>query len=672
MPITPEQKARAESTQRTAARDPSVQVRLLAGPGTGKSFAIEERVRWLLQDEGHAAERIAVVSFTRASAAELRERILDYCQKHGVPNGPRVQVSTLHSLALKSLRKGGFLSQYPVEPLVLDDWELENILDPEFGHASSISSKPRREAVRRQHEAFWSTGTWNPANYIAPTPPISQAELLQFSGFLSSRSQVYSCVLPGEIIRQCVDKASAGVCDLVSLLDLRYLIVDEYQDLNPCDLEFVDILVRGGVRVFVAGDDDQSIYSFRYAAPVGLQEFLSRYATAVDHSLNECFRCTPEILQAAYTLVEGFPDPKRLPKHITSLYAGAAPPLQGRMHRWELPGARVEARAVAESCRDLINAGIHPSQIMVLLSNSRALAAPIAEELTRLSVPFEEPRPEPFSETPEGRLGMAILRSIMDLDDYVALRTLLGARPGTGVATCASIAEAITSNNLNLRQVLTMGVPDGVFQGRPLKAITETRRLLALINGLTPDDLLGASRAKLVQAFSAYLGGDSASVWSSETDKLPDGMRLGELLVYISLPPSPQRDLMLAKVHARLQIEAPEASGAGIRIMTMHGAKGLSSQIVFIPGLEEAMLPGQNRAPYAGLVNEGARLLFVSITRARLACIVSFARRRTVNGTTRGQTPSRYCTALGGAFVRRTAGLSPSEVQEIAADTANL
>jgi len=106
--------------------------------------------------------------------------------------------------------------------------------------------------------------------------------------------------------------------------------------------------------------------------------------------------------------------------------------------------------------------------------------------------------------------------------------------------------------------------------------------------------------------------------------------------------------------------------------MTMHGAKGLSGKIVFVPGLEEEILPGPWRQPYPGLVLEAARLLYVSITRARAACIISYARTRIVHGQFGNQTPSRFATSLGGPFVARTSGLNAVEVGHITNEMSHL
>lgn len=195
MAITAAQIQAAQAIQHAAAHDTASQVRVVAGPGTGKSFTIEERVCWLLA-QGVAPEQVCAVSFTRASALDLRRRVQSYCLQNGQPTVTRVRVSTLHALALRTLRAAGLLTAYPADPLVLDSWELETIFDAEFGNIRGLG-KTRCEEIRREHEAFWSTGQWGPPNYIPPNPAISGAERNDFQQFHTPRTQTYSCVLPG-------------------------------------------------------------------------------------------------------------------------------------------------------------------------------------------------------------------------------------------------------------------------------------------------------------------------------------------------------------------------------------------------------------------------------------------------------------------------------------------
>lgn len=671
MPITQAQIQAAQTLQHAAAHDPAAKVRVVAGPGTGKSFAIEERVRWLLA-QGVLPEGIYAVSFTRASALDLRRRIQSYCTQNGQPTVTRVRVCTLHSLALRTLRTAGLLTAYPAEPLVLDTWELENIFDAEFGHLNRKGST-RCEEIRREYEAFWSTGIWGPPNYIPPSPPISTEERSQFQAFHEPRTQTYSCVLPGEIVRKCVSHMRVGTLDPVSILNLAHLIIDEYQDLNPIDLEFVDLMGSLGSNLFVAGDDDQSIYAFRYASPNGIQNFLTKYPEAGRHTLSDCFRCTPSVLSTGQSIIQRNPCPNRILKTHVSLYASSIPPVQGIVHRWKYPSGVAEARAVAESCRDLIQAGIPPHDILVLLSNQRVLTSALATAFRTAGVAFEPPRGESFLDSETGRLILALVRIICDRNDFIAHRIILGLMHGVGTGTCNRIAQSVIENNLNYRNVFYQVYPD-TFSGRARTALNRAQAICCRLATWLPSDSLAQRTVEISGIVTEALGAIYAQVWQDYTTSLPSGITLEELRDHLWTDSDEQQSAILQAVYTRLHQPVP-AGGLlppRVRVMTMHGAKGLSASVVFIPGLEEEILPGPWRQPFPGLVLEAARLLYVSVTRARAACILSYSRTRIVNGVFYGSAPSRFCPQLAGRFSDKTEGLSSAEVHDIARDFLNL
>jgi DNA helicase II / ATP-dependent DNA helicase PcrA len=666
MPIPPHAVAAAQAVQHRAAQDPSNAVRLIAGPGTGKSSSIEQRVYWLLTQQV-APRRIFVVSFTRASTRDLRDRVRRYCEAKGQAGAVDVQVSTLHSLALRTLRRAGLLGRYPADPLVLDDWELTNIFDPEFGENTGINSKRRREQIRYYHEAYWSTGVFLPPNYLPPDPPISDRESTLFLNFHGPTSQVYSCVLPGEIIRQCVHEMDAGHINPVELLQIEHLIVDEFQDLNPMDLNFVDGLVTGGASVFIAGDDDQSIYSFRFANPSGMQTFPARHAGTSSHMLDECFRCMPEVLNTAAWLMLHFGAPHRIPKNLTSLYRHCAPASQGHVHRWRFLNGTTEARAVAQSCAALIQGGLSPADILILLDHQPALSPGISDELTAVNVPFDAGQSDDISDTSAGRLALALLRIVGNGNDYVAHRTVLGVRRGVGVGTTDRIRTAVVHNNLNYRDLFYHPLPPGVFTGRTLAALTSARDVCNQLAQWDDADALAVRAADFQALINQAVGADEATAWQQFVATMPQEITLKELRDVLWAANDEQRCAVITAVYERIQQPMPEQNiiPPRVKVLTMHGAKGLSAPVVFIPGLEDQLLPGPRRAAYPGLILEAARLLYVSITRARTTCIASYASRRFINGRTQTHIASRFAAHIGGAFVNRGQALTVPEVQLI-------
>lgn len=681
MAITQQQIQIAEAKQHTAAHDSSPQVRLVAGPGAGKSFAIQERIRWLLQ-RGVPPDSIYVVSFTRAAALDLRRRVHNYCQVNGQPAGNQVSVSTLHSLALRTLRTAGLLTAYPADPLVMDKWELEKVFDAEFsrasgyvpGHAEAGYTPSRCEEIRREHEAFWGTGQWGPPNYIPPDPPITDTERMAFRNFHGPRTQTYSCVLPGEIVRKCVEHMAAGVLDPAALLGIQHLVVDEFQDLNPSDLEFVDRLIAADVTTFVAGDDDQSIYSFRFASPAGIQSFTTRYPEAGDHELGDCFRCTTHVLEAAKALIAAYPGPNRIPKRLTSLYETANPPEAGVVHRWRIASGIYEARAIAESCSELVRNGVPPREILILISHRPALLRTLTKALEAANVDFEPPRADSFIDTRSGRYIYALLRVVCDTNDYVAHRLILGLRPYVGPGICNSIAESVIASNLNFRDIFYQPLPAGVFAGCQLTALNHARSACAQISSWLPTETLTQRTVDICNIVSQVFDQPKAQEWLTQIAHLPPDMTLEEVRDYLWTDTDEQQASLLEAVYTRLGI-APPAAGLlpqRVRIMTMHGAKGLSARVVFIPGLEEDILPGTKQKLYPGLILEAARMLHVSITRGCAACILSYAEERIIYGKPSDQTHSRFVTSLAGGFLRRNSGLSAAGVQQIVQICGNL
>jgi DNA helicase-2/ATP-dependent DNA helicase PcrA len=650
----------AVEAQERAAHDPSDQVRTIAGPGTGKSFTIEERVCWLL-GQNIDAKSIAAVSFTRASAGDLQERIRAACARKGHDH-TGIAVSTLHSLALRTLKARGILGNtYPVDPKVLDRWELRNVFDKEFGKAMGVRTITRRAEIRGDFEAFWSTGKHEPrASQKPPDPPITDEERDRFRAFHGARSQLYACVLPGEIVQRCVEMMEAGTLDPAALLGIEHLIVDEYQDLNPMDLRFVRALAGEGVKLFVAGDDDQSLYSFRYALPEGIQRFDQEFPGSGDHALRHCFRCTPAVLSMAETLIAANAADGRIPKDYVSLYEDADPKVSGGSGCWRFADASDEARAIAESCRRLIDAGMPPREIMVLLSNVRALARDLREAFEEFDVPYEPPREKRFKDTPTGRAFLTVLRLAGRTDDLVALRTLLDLRRGVGVGAADKIARAAIDYDLTYRSLFYEPLPDGKFGSRETTALNAVASIAQSLLEWSPDDMWADRRDELAPLVRDVLNDDPEGEWEDEAEPVPEEATLAELARFLSAEKDDDEAEALVAIQRRLgnEVSLEDVLPPRVRMMTMHGAKGLSARVVFIPGLEEEVLPGSARREYVGQVYEAARMLFVSITRARLVCVASFADHRVVNGQYTPVTPSRFTSHLGKPFEMRTGGIT--------------
>lgn len=624
MSLTPQQAAAAHDTARV--------VRLVAGPGTGKSSSIEERVVWLLQNNV-APETIYAFSFTRLASKDLAKRIKSHCAKHGLSEeADKIHISTIHALALKILGNANLLNYFPSEPVIMDTWEEKGIFDSEYSCKKNIK-KNEAEDVRNAYEASWNILSDNPIYNL------SVSEKSDFEAFHKDFKQTYSCLLPGEMVKECVDHIQKGIIDPIELTGATNLIVDEFQDLNPCDQDFVKCFYDAGANIFIAGDDDQSLYSFRNAAPDGLINIPTTYPGASSHELPDCFRCTPNILKPALALV-GYNRP-RLYKNLISHYSTKNPPLLGHFELNKYRTGDEEASCIASSCAALIKAGVPADEIYILVAAKKAQAPEIENALSTLGLPFDSLRGKSIKNSLGGRLLYSLLRILNNDDDYLAYRTILCLSKSVGIKTCVGIHEKVFSNSLNFRSLFIQPLPPGVFSQTETTAIENIGVVKALISSWSLDDTIDdrideieASVLGIIKPGSELEQEFTQTLRQNIGNTVPGKATLRELLDYVMSETEAELQIVLTAIKSR--ILASDSSGdssnleevKNIKILTFHGSKGLSATFVFIPGLENGILPDRHSIQAPGLLSEKRRVLYVGITRARLGCYLSFADQR--------------------------------------------
>jgi DNA helicase-2/ATP-dependent DNA helicase PcrA len=688
MPITAIQKAQADQKQWGAAQDQAQQVKLVAGPGTGKSFTVEKRVAHLLNN-GVTPANLYVISFTRAACADLRTRIQTFCSNQPCALvAPQVRISTMHSLALRILRRANLLTSYPSSPIMLDDWEQTYVYDREL--ASTIGCTPGRAAeIRLAHDAQWQTLNPQYLNQAQITP----GEIQGFNAFHASRTNLYSCVLPGEVIYKCVEALQLGSLQANQLPQIDHLIVDEYQDLNACDQEFVRLLCLSNAVLFVAGDDDQSIYSFRHANPSGIVQFHNTYPASSTHILTDCFRCTPAILGSASRLISF--NPNRIPKNMNALYSSANPPVMGELLVWSFQSAEEEARAIAQSCQELINAGMagREDEILILTTNRRVQLNIIARELGNLGLSYDPPRGASLTYEYEPiRAVYSLLRIANDQatgeEDYPAHRDILGLLSGVGYATVKGVADACIANNQNFRQLFYLPSCPSWLSGRAASAVQRVMAIIQSVGTWSMTDTLASRTADVANILSSqvYISGQNAStnvaMWNTLSGALPSEMTLDELILFLAADTETDQQKILDLVNQRImggQAQTMTPMPKHIRILTMHGAKGLSGKVVFIPSAEQGIMPNFKALQATGLLIEQRRLFYVSLTRAMACCIISHSAQHTgaasmalTQTPTTRLTRSQFLNEMRTPSVNRAMGLTRSEATGIVNEVNNL
>jgi len=571
---------------------------------------------------------------------------------------------------------------------MLDSWEQTNVYDREL--ASSLGCKPSRAAeIRRAHDAQWQTLNPQYVNQAQITP----SEIQGFNAFHSARTNLYSCVLPGEVIYKCVEALQQGALQPAQLPQMDHLIVDEFQDLNACDQEFVRLLCTNNTVLFVAGDDDQSIYSFRHANPDGIVQFQTVYPSSAMHVLTDCFRCTPAILGPASRLIAF--NPNRVPKNMTSLYGAAAPPVQGQLMIWSFQTAQEEARAIAHSCQELINAGMagREDEILILISNRRVQLDILTQELGNLGLPYDPPRGASLTNEHEPiRAVYSILRIARDnatgKEDYPAHRDILGILSGIGHATAKAVADGCIANNQNFRQLFYLhGCPTWLSRRCP-SAVQRVMLIVQTVSTWSMTDTLGSRTGDITTILSSQVftsgqnAANSLSIWNALSNALPAQMTLEELLQFLAADTESDQQAILDLVNQRIGVPQNQAQvpmQKRIRILTMHGAKGLSGKVVFIPSAEQGIMPYFRALQATGLLIEQRRLFYVSVTRTMVCCIISHATEHTgaqamalTQRMVARLTRSQFLDEMGVASVTRTSGLNQSEASGIVSEVNNL
>ncbi|OLC68723.1 MAG: hypothetical protein AUH69_01000 [Actinobacteria bacterium 13_1_40CM_4_65_12] len=614
---------RLDAEQRAAAAIGRGPVRVVAGAGTGKTAVIAERFRRLVK-AGALPGSILVMTFTDRAAAEMRERIED------LTGSAAPGVGTFHAIALSWLRADGRAIGVPAGFRILtgaDRWILARELMWQLGDLAL-------------------TGDERPDDLVAPA--LLMLERLKQELVPLERLGIWAREAEdrdrGELMQACVRlfRAYEVECRKQRLVDFEdllalavrmleqrpqvleayrarypHVLVDEYQDLNLAQERLVE-LVAGGGEPFVVGDDDQSIYRFRGASRASLERFRNAFPAATTVTLGRNHRSSRRIVAAASALVGHNAD--RLPKQLRSGRTGE------KVQVWACPDGAIEADAIAREAARLIASGLPVAEIAVLC-RTNAIARPIATALAAHGVPHVVIGGHGFHDRPEIKDVVALLRVLRDPGDVVAIARAV-TRPPLSLDPDQALAVLRDRKDLSPLDALKAWAPAGLFAH-----LLQT--LAAQAAELDVRDLFFElmERTRYLDVLSTTLEGSEAA------RAVANVSRFAELIAeYCEV--QADRSLQAYMRHLDLVLlsqedERPaevEGLADAVQVMTIHQAKGLEFDGVFVPGLVEGRLPQSGRSPRFELpatvleplvrgredvIAEERRLLYVAMTRAR-------------------------------------------------------
>jgi ATP-dependent DNA helicase UvrD/PcrA len=592
--------------QTIAASHEGSNARLLAGPGTGKTWTLKARVEFLVLASKVEPEKVTALTFTRAAAGELRNRVSKALE--GKILG-RPKIMTLHSFALRTLLRNAKLLDALPKPLrIADDWEERNIIQEDLKVTTSTTI-----AVVQEHLRALSAD-WDTLRADDTTPNPLKADATFVSAWQQHRIS-YGYTLRSELVYQ-LKRALEQRDDLELEGELEHLLVDEYQDLNACDLSVIARIAAKGAQVYAAGDDDQSIYGFRHANPEGIRRFDKEHAPSKDLPLKTCMRCDRDVMELARFVADL--DRARLKKPWEARKDAG----QGDVRLLSFSSGDDEAAAIASLCKYLITEEKYqPDEILILIRSDQngAFSRPLAEHMATAGVLFHLNigAVSPL-DSESGRVALSFIRLAVDENDSLAWRTLLQVRKnGVGAKAIAQIAEEADNTGNTFAAALRKSVGK---KGALTKEWTALEAMLAQVKTvvgkpetvLSPEQMRESiSRIAAILADAGVAGLEEANAHIAAMAERGEADSFTELLSSLSMAGlTPEQDL----------------TPGAVNMLTMHKAKGLSARAVIIMACEDEYLPGRQQS--VDQEGDERRLLYVSLTRARERLFITYSQRR--------------------------------------------
>ncbi len=505
---------------------------------------------------------------------------------------------TLHSLAMRMLMRNHVLGATGRVPRPLNDFELEPLIcDLMAAHGGKKAVKKFKQA----YEAAWSRLQHEQPGYVL------NAEDAAFQQDLLGWLRFHRAMLIGEVIPQLYQYLRNNPA-AQERSEFQHILVDEYQDLNRAEQSVVELL-SDQAHVCIVGDDDQSIYSFKHAHPDGIREWLVVNASADDLGLDDCRRCPTRVVQMANSLI-GHNQIRPVPRALVTMPANGP----GDVRIIQYPSLANEVNGVANIIAGMVANGTPPGDILVLAQRG-VIGTPIYEALVARHIPVRSYYAEAELDAPEARRAFAKLKLLINRDDRVALRWLVGIDGNNWhAAGYRRVRQHCEASGLTPWQAL-----EQIAAGNP--ALPHTGGIVVAFNNLVAE----------LNALEALP--DLAAIVNT---LFPQGQLATRDIRQLSLDILAEMDMeddvegedVRSEFLARLQeaINQPEIPSEiqDVRIMSLHKSKGLSAPVTIIAGCIQGLLPKQpdNALPavqQALEMEEQRRLFYVGITRVKAA-----------------------------------------------------
>lgn len=626
-------------------------IRVVAGAGSGKTRALSHRFAYLVNSIGIMPSNILCVTFTNKSANEMRQRIRGLTGDNDTG-----YISTFHSFCVSVLQEDSYAVQYPKSFLVLDNSDIDEMLKiiyEERGltlrHMTFANARDMIEIKKTQEEPEYYE------HMIAmPLDELHQKYLdasettdIIFWGYLYQEKKCFGLDY-NDLIKYTLHIFEENEqIRLKWQQRLEYIMIDEYQDIDELQYKLMKVLCDYHKNLFIVGDPDQTIYTWRGASVKYIMNFEKEFPDVKTIMMMDNYRSTPQILAAANSLIAN--NKSRIKKDLIPTQPGGAAVVYHHAKT-----AEDEAKWIASRIKELTGKGAKLSDITILY-RAHYVTRVLEEVFLKEQLPYRIFSGVQFFDRMEIKDALSYLRLIIYKDDLSFLRIANTPKRNLGERRMQFLQVFAAQNNCSLYNALERTIDDEIFKG------TKAKQFLGLIERFSAN----CQNVPISELLSSVLDKSGYEVMlrtEGSQERLDNLAELKQSIYEYETSCGEESTLSLYLSRVALLTNTDLGGGANaIKMMTVHAAKGLEFPYVFLCGLEEGVFPSKRTASIEGMEEE-RRLAFVALTRARDGLFLTDAEGRNLDGSYRY--PSRFIFNIDKNLLEYTEELPESLVAE--------
>ena len=626
---------------------------VIAGAGSGKTRVLTRRIAHILATGDARAHEIMAITFTNKAADEMRRRVVDLVGD----DAKNMWVSTFHSACLRMLRAHADVLGYERGFTIYDAGDAESAVERIMKELNldtkRISPRSVSSAISAAKNEMLSAERYGDQGRGEEPNHRRVAEIYRL---YETRLKLANAMDFDDLLLNAVAMLRADASVLESYQRrFKYLLVDEFQDTNGVQNELVMMLAATHRNLCVVGDSDQSIYRFRAADVRNILQFEERFPDADVILLEQNFRSTQTILDAANAVIA-----KNASRHAKNLFTDHGPGERIRLYR--AGDEYDEGRWVATELRRARNeAGIEWNQ-MAVFYRTNAQSRVLEEEMLRARIPYRVISGMRFYDRKEIKTALAYARLIVNPRDEASARRVINEpKRGVGDAAQTKLGVYAADNSISFAEAAHYAAAAGLSA----KALTGAQKFAFILDELRAmaNDL---TSREMIDAIVRETGMGDALRAENSDEAMSRLENLGELASAAA-----QYDTLLDFVERMALVADSDQldGGAGsISMMTMHVAKGLEFPLVVITGLEETIFPHRRALADDAELEEERRLCYVGVTRAMRHLILTHAWSRTTWGQRTDALPSRFLQEIPSELIHDLSASLPTRRSTFTSD----